>query len=158
MSIESMIENLTNTIKELVTVIGEQNNLIRTQLQPQAIPIVTKTAGLTDHVAVIANAQPSFMVQDASSAEPAKPAAKKTSKPKPVEIPVDLAEDAPTYTIADVQSTIVSLVTKVNRDTAVGILEKYNAKNVSGLDPAVYPQVMAEALARLAQVPDPLAA
>lgn len=140
MSIESMIENLNNTLHELVTVISRQNELISNQ--SVTVGTVTNTAGLTD--------SPTD-TQEQEAVEPAKPATKKSAaKPK-----AEPTETAPTF--AEVQTTVIDVVRKVNRDAALSILNKYNATNVSGLDPAAYPAVMKEAKALLATAKDPLA-
>ena len=57
----------------------------------------------------------------------------------------DDTEDKPTYKLADVRKKLVALSQAGKNKEVTKLLAKYGSKNITGLDPANYAAVMAEA-------------
>ena len=135
MSLESMIENLTNTVKELVTVIGEQNNLLRSTIPNQIQP-----AGLIGGSTAKTLAQ---SITYGPVDEPEAPAEvvtmvkAKGTKPK-------AETTAPAICKADVQSAVTEGVGKVGRQAVLDLLQKYGATNVTTLAESLYGKFMTD--------------
>jgi len=132
MSLEAVIQENTNTMRELIAVWSKLNK--------QAVAIDKSDAGDT----VVAAGTPVV-------AKPEK-AAKAKAEPK-VEAPIEkapepvaeqpAAADAPAIAVADVNAAIIALAKAKGRDAAVGVLGKFGVAKVPELKPEQYADVLA---------------
>ncbi len=133
--IEDTIQNLTNTVKELVAVIAEQNNLLRATTPNQIQPV-----GLIGGSTAKTLAQ--SITDGQSESEPEAPAevvtivTAKATKPK--------ADATPAICKADVQSAVTEGVGKVGRQAVLDLLQKYGATNVTTLAESLYGKFMTD--------------
>jgi len=133
MSLEAVIQENTNTMRELIAVWSKLNG---------AAKAIDAKVEAGDGVTITAAGKPVAEVKPTKTKAEPKVEAPIEKAPEPVaEQPA--AADAPAIAVADVNAAIIALAKAKGRDAAVGVLGKFGVAKVPELKPEQYADVLA---------------